>query len=372
VKKISFLDLGAQQKKIKKKLTHNVNNVLKNSNYIMGREVKELEGQLQNYTKAKFCISCSSGTDALILALLALNIGRGDKVICPSFTFPATAEAILITGAEPLFIDVSKDTFNICYLELEKALEENNNKIKAIISVDLFGLPANYKKLKKIARRYNVHIISDAAQSFGASFYDKKVGAISDITCTSFFPAKPLGCYGDGGAVFTKSKKMKNKLESLRAHGKGKTKYKITDIGLNSRLDTIQAAVLLAKMDVFDWELNKRNDIASQYTNELKNYFDVPIIPKNTVSAWAQYTLKSNNRKKTLIFLKEKAIPTMIYYPIPMHMQPAYSIYNNKKFKLTNSISLAKTVFSIPIHPYLSNSQKEYIIESLKESTKYG
>ena len=373
--KINFLDLGAQQKKIKNFLDDNFNNVLKKSNYIMGSEVGELEKKLQHYTNSQYCVTCSSGTDALILALLSLKIGRGDLVVCPSFTFPATAEAILITGAKPIFVDVSKTTFNLCYKNLENVLQKyksKNNNIRAIIAVDLFGLPANYNRLKKIAKEYKVKIISDAAQSFGASFFEKKVGAITDITCTSFFPAKPLGCYGDGGALFVKTKMIRDKIVSLRAHGKSKDKYTIVDVGLNSRLDTLQAAVLLAKLKIFSWELKEKEKIAKLYTKELEKYCDVPYVPKKTKSAWAQYTIQTNKRKKVLEYLKNKNIPTAIYYPLPMHLQPAYKKYHNKSLNMTNSLNLSKSVFSIPIHPYLEEEQKEYIIESIKGAIKYA
>lgn len=374
MKKINFLDLKSQQKKLKLTLNKKLKNVLKNTNYIMGPEVSELEKRLENYTKAKHCITCASGTDALILSLLSLKVGRGDQVICPSFTFPATAEAILITGATPIFVDVSKTTYNLCYKELENILEKNKskkNRIKAIISVDLFGLPANYSRLNKIATEYKVSIIADAAQSFGGSLKNIKVGAINDITCTSFFPAKPLGCYGDGGAVFVNKKSLKNKIESLRAHGKSKDKYTIIDVGLNSRLDTIQAAVLLEKMKIFAWELKIKNIIAKEYLNELIDYYTLPFVPKDTISAWAQFTIQTKKRSKVLAYLKEKNVPFAIYYPIPMHKQPAYKKYDTNNLSLNNSIELSKSVFSIPIHPYLSHIQKEYIIETLKDASKY-
>ena len=370
MKKIQFLDLTSQKNKINKKLRFNINKVLDHSKFIMGPEVKELETILQLYTKAKSCITCASGTDALILSLLALKIGKGDKVVCPSFTFPATAESILITGATPIFIDVSRDTFNLCYKELEKVLEKNKKKIKALIAVDLFGLPANYKKLRSLASKFNFTIISDAAQSFGASYNGKKVGKLTSITCTSFFPAKPLGCFGDGGAVFTDNKKLSDKLISLRAHGKSNNKYKIVDVGLNSRLDTIQAAVLIAKMDIFDWELKNRNINADLYNEELQGLYEVPLVPKGTSSAWAQYTIKTKSRKKLINFLNEKNIPTMVYYPISMHMQPAYKKYATDNRNFVRSINLANSVLSIPVHAYLSNLQKEYIIDNLKKAYK--
>ncbi len=371
--KISFLDLELQQKKIANTLDSYLKKVLKHSKYIIGPEVKQLEKTLEVYTESKHCITCASGTDALILSLLAYGIGRGHYVICPSFTFPATAEAILITGATPIFVDVGKKTFNLCYQQLEKILEDNKGKIdiKAVIAVDLFGLPANYKKLKKISNKYKVKVIADSAQSFGASINKKKVGNLASITCTSFFPAKPLGCYGDGGAIFTENKIIKNKLISLRAHGKSTSKYKISKIGLNSRLDTIQAAVLLAKMKIFDWELNKREQNAKLFNSELEAYYEVPKLPKQTKSAWAQYTLIVKKRNKLVDYFQEKNIPFMIYYPIPMHKQPAYKKYTNKNIDLINSIKLSKTVISLPIHAYLTNTEKEYILNHLKKVRKF-
>ena len=369
---IKFLDLSKQQKTIEKSLKSNLDKVLSDSQYIMGPEVKELESKLEGYTNTDHCITCSSGTDALILSLLALNIGKGDIVFCPSFTFPATAEAILIVGATPVFVDVGLDTFNICHKNLMHAIEICKKKglnAKAIITVDLYGLPANYNKINSIAKEFNLHVIADAAQSFGAIFKKKKVGALTEITTTSFFPAKPLGCYGDGGAVFTNSYKVKEKLESLRAHGKGKGKYDINHMGMNARLDTIQAAVLLSKLEIFDWELKERNRIAKIYNSEFSNSFRTPNTFENTISAWAQYTLRTDRREKILNFLKENGIPAMVYYPKPMHMQPAY-----KKFilniDLNNSVDLSKTVFSIPVHSYLTNLEIEYIVENLKKADK--
>ncbi len=369
---IKFLDLSKQQKTIEKSLKSNLDKVLSDSQYIMGPEVKELESKLEGYTNTDHCITCSSGTDALILSLLALNIGKGDIVFCPSFTFPATAEAILIVGATPVFVDVGLDTFNICYKNLMHAIEICKKKglnAKAIITVDLYGLPANYNKINSIAKEFNLHVIADAAQSFGAIFKKKKVGSLTEITTTSFFPAKPLGCYGDGGAVFTNSYTVKEKLESLRAHGKGKGKYDINHMGMNARLDTIQAAVLLSKLEIFDWELKERNRIAKIYNSEFSNSFRIPNTFENTISAWAQYTLRTDRREKILNFLKENGIPAMVYYPKPMHMQPAY-----KKFilnvDLNNSVDLSKTVFSIPVHSYLTNLEIEYIVENLKKADK--
>ncbi len=372
---IKFLDLQKQKKSIQKQLDQNIKNVLNHSKFIMGPEVKELESKLKNISGVKHAVSCASGTDALILAMLSLNIGEGDIVFCPSFTFPATAESILITGATPIFVDVSKETFNICYKkliqEIEKSLKKKLNP-KGIVAVDLFGLPANYKRLSEIAEKYNLSIISDAAQSYGASYNKKKVGSLSEITCTSFFPAKPLGCYGDGGAIFTDDPIIKDKLESLRAHGKGKEKYQIVDVGLNSRLDTIQAAILLAKLEIFEWENMERDRLAKIYSSEITDNFLKPSIPSNTTSVWAQYTIQSEKREKVINFLNENNIPTMIYYPLPMHKQPAYEKFylQQENTCLKNSNLLAQQVFSIPIHAYLTELEQEYIIEKINEAEK--
>jgi len=364
---IKFLDLQKQQLSIKKELDNNVKNVFDHSKFIMGPEVSQLERKLEEISQAKNCLTCSSGTDALILSMMALNIGKGDAVFCPSFTFPATAEAILIVGATPVFIDVSKNTFNLCYKDLiEKINTTKKGKLvpKSIIAVDLFGLPANYNKLKEIANEYKLSIISDAAQSFGASFQGKKVGTLGNITCTSFFPAKPLGCYGDGGAVFMEQTDIKEKIAGLRVHGKGKEKYEIINVGLNSRLDTIQAAILLSKITIFDWENTERNRLAQIYNNEIKDFFKIPIVPNKTKSVWAQYTLQIKKRDQAVNFLKENGIPTMVYYPVPMHLQPAYKKFS--KERLPKSETIAKQVFSIPIHAYLSETEQNFIIEKLK------
>ena len=370
--KIKFLDLLKQQKTIEKKLKANLEKVLLDSKFIMGPEVKELENCLQKYTKANHCITCSSGTDALILSLLSLDIGKGDIVFCPSFTFPATAEAILMVGAKPVFIDVGRKTYNICHKNLINSIEKckkKNLSIKAVIPVDLYGLPANYDKINSIAKSFNLKVIADAAQSFGGMFRNKKVGSLTEITTTSFFPAKPLGCYGDGGAVFTNNLNVKEKLESLRAHGKGKGKYDITRMGMNARLDTIQAAILLSKLEIFDWEIKERNRIAKIYSREFESIFHIPVIPEDSISVWAQYTLQSSKRDKIISYLKEYNIPSMIYYPKPMHVQPAYKEFMLNK-ELKQSIELSKKVFSIPIHPYLKDLEVEYIIENLKKAKK--
>ncbi|MDB9761476.1 DegT/DnrJ/EryC1/StrS family aminotransferase [Alphaproteobacteria bacterium] len=366
---ISFIDLGKQQKRLGSKIQNRINLVLSHGKYIMGPEVNELEEKLEQYTGAKHAVTCASGTDALVLALMAYGIGSGDIVFCPTFTFPATAEAIVILGAIPYFIDVEADTFNISMSSLKKGIEnvkkENQYKIKAIISVDLYGLPANYSQLNIIAKENNMIVIADAAQSFGAEHNNKKVGTLSDITCVSFFPAKPLGCYGDGGAILTNDIIIKDKVKSLRAHGKGTSKYDIDYVGLNSRLDTIQAGILLAKLEGFEWERRQRNTIAENYSKALNKKISIPKVPDGLKSIWAQYTVKHDNRAKIQESLKEKGIPTMVYYPIPMHMQKAYRKYYNNNFSLVNSEVLANQVFSLPMYPDMSEDDQYYIIKNI-------
>ena len=367
IKSIPFIDLKAQQKRLNNKIKNNIDKVLDHGQYIMGPEVHELENVLENYSNVKNVVSCASGTDALVLALMAYNIGPGDLVFCPAFTFPATAEAIAILGATPYFVDVDEDTFNLSINSLNYAIElvikENIHTMKAVIAVDLYGLPADYNELINITQKNNMILISDAAQSFGAEYNNKKVGGLADITCTSFFPAKPLGCYGDGGALFTDNDEIADKLKRLRVHGKGKSKYDIDYVGINSRLDTIQAGILLAKMEDFEWEFNQRNKIAKNYSDALKGYIDLPVVPKNLKSIWAQYTVKHKKREMLQEKLKEKGIPTMVYYPIPMHLQLAYKKFNRGIIK--NSEKLSKEVFSLPMYPDMSEEIQNYIIDHL-------
>ena len=367
IKSIPFIDLKTQQKRLNNKIKNNIDKVLDHGQYIMGPEVNELENVLENYSNVNNVVSCASGTDALVLALMAYNIGPGDLVFCPAFTFPATAEAIAILGATPYFVDVDEDTFNLSVNSLNNAIElvikENIYTMKAVISVDLYGLPADYNELINITKKNNMVLIADAAQSFGAEYYNKKVGGLADITCTSFFPAKPLGCYGDGGALFTDNDEIADKLKRLRVHGKGKSKYDIDYIGINSRLDTIQAAILLAKIEGFEWEFNQRNKIAKNYSDSLKGLIDIPFVPKNLKSIWAQYTVKHTKREMLQEKLKEKGIPTMVYYPIPMHLQLAYKEFNRGKIK--NSEKLSKEVFSLPMYPDMSEEIQNYIIHHL-------
>ena len=368
---MQFIDLKAQQSLIKKNVLKRINLVLEHGQYIMGPEIKELENNLSVFTNSKYVVSCSSGTVALWLVLLALNIKKNDAVFLPSFSFTSTAEVVALVGAHPIFIDVD-DTYNICiqklYEEIKKVKKKKLNP-KLIIPVDLFGLPANYSQINKIAKDFNLKVLSDAAQSFGATYNNKIVGNLTDITATSFFPSKPLGCYGDGGAIFTNNKKLSEVLKSIRIHGRGnKGKYFNIRIGTNARLNTIQAAVLLEKLKLFKNELKIRQTIAQNYNSVLQERFVTPKINDKIYSAWAQYSIISKDRKREKIMenLKKNNIPTMIYYPKPIHQQKPYRKYFiNNPTNLEKTEFFSKNIFSIPMHPYLKTSQQKKIIKCL-------
>ncbi|MAD76567.1 MAG: aminotransferase DegT [Rheinheimera sp.] len=354
---MQFIDLAAQYQHLKDKIDARIHAVLDHGKYIMGPEVQELEEKLSEYVGVKHTISCANGTDALTLALMVLGVKEGDAVFCPSFTFFATAETIAFEGATPVFVDSNEDTFNICPVDLEKRIEaviaEGKLKPKAIIAVDLFGLPADYPALKKIADKYDLKIIEDAAQGFGGEIEGQRAGAFGDIATTSFFPAKPLGCYGDGGALFTNNDEYAELLKSYRVHGKGKDKYDNVRIGMNSRLDTIQAAVLLEKLAVFPQELLNRNKAAEKYTAELKGIYKTPIVPNGYVSSWAQYTLVAEDRDAEMAKYKAEGVPTMVYYGTCMHQQTAFKALGYQQGDFPVAEKLAKSVFSLPMHGYL-------------------
>jgi len=357
---MQFIDLQSQYKHLKTKIDKRIQNVLDHGIYIMGPEVQELEKNLADYVGVKHVITCANGTDALQLCMMTLDIKEGDAVFCPTFTYFATAEVIALAGAAPVFVDSDPDTFNICPIDLElrieKTITEGKAIPKAIIAVDLFGLPANYPELERIAKKYDLKLIEDSAQGFGGSIQGKKAGSFGDIATTSFFPAKPLGCYGDGGAVFTNNDEYAELLRSYREHGKGKDKYDNVRIGLNSRLDTIQAAILLEKLAEFPQEVINRNKAATKYTKELNDKFKTPFIPEGYVSSWAQYTLQTVNRDSVMTEYKKNGIPTMVYYARCMHQQIAFKklMFLNKDFPVAER--LAKEVFSLPMHAYLDNS----------------
>ncbi|WP_240222261.1 DegT/DnrJ/EryC1/StrS family aminotransferase [Rheinheimera hassiensis] len=366
---MQFIDLAAQYQHLKQRIDKRIQAVLDHGIYIMGPEVEQLEQQLADYVGVKHCISCANGTDALQLAMMVLDIKPADAVFCPTFTFFATAEVIAYAGATPVFIDSDRHTFNISaqHLEqqIERVLQEGKLTPRAIIAVDLFGLPANYPELEKIAAKYQLKLIEDAAQGFGGEINGKRAGSFGDIATTSFFPAKPLGCYGDGGAIFTNNDDYAALFRSYRVHGKGKDKYDNVRIGLNSRLDTIQAAILLEKLAAFPSELQARNKVAAIYSTQLINHFEAPHIPEGYLSSWAQYTLKSESRDLLMSQLKSAGIPTMIYYGTCMHQQTAFNYLNHTDADFPVASSLCKTVFSLPMHPYLELATQNTVLSKL-------
>lgn len=355
---MQFIDLAAQYKHLKQRIDKRIQAVLEHGQYIMGPEVHELEEKLADYVGVKHAITCANGTDALTLAMMTLEVKEGDAVFCPTFTFFATAEVIAYEGATPVFVDSNPDTFNICPEDLEKRIQKVISKgelnPKAIIAVDLFGLPANYPEIEAIAKKYNLKLVEDAAQGFGGEINGKRAGSFGDIATTSFFPAKPLGCYGDGGAIFTNNDEYAELIKSFRVHGKGKDKYDNVRIGMNSRLDTLQAAILLEKLKEFPNELKARNAAADKYNAELKGIYKTPIVPSGYISSWAQYTLQSEDRVAAMKKYQEQGIPTMIYYGTCMHQQSAFKCLNYKNEDFPVASKLASNVFSLPMHPYVN------------------
>ena len=346
--------------------------MLNHGQYIQGPEVFELEAELAAYTGRKHCISCASGTDALLMSLLAQGISYGDAIFTTPFTFIATAEVIQLLGATTIFVDIRDDTFNIDTSKLEIAIDKCQSNAtlipKAIIPVDIFGLPADYEMIEEIGNKFNLCIIEDAAQSFGGKIKNKKACSFGDIGTTSFFPAKPLGGYGDGGAIFTNDSEIAEKLISIRNHGQGKSKYNNIRIGLNGRIDTIQAAILLEKMKIFPKELGQRNAIAKKYSQNLNQYFKCQYIPEGYGSAWAQYPVLAASTKERSICmekLRDADIPTAIYYPKPLHLQDAFSDLNYSTGDFPVAESISQRIFSIPMHPYLSDDNISKICDIL-------
>lgn len=370
--RMQFIDLNFQYNLIKKDVLRSIEKVLDHGKYIMGPEVGELEEILSQYVETKNCISCSSGTDALLMSLMALGVGPGDAVFTTPFTFVATAEVINLVGATPVFVDIDRQTYNIdpskLEFEVRKVAEDGELMPKAIIPVDLFGLPADYNLIKTIANKFNLFIVEDAAQGFGGSIDGKKACSFGDVATTSFFPAKPLGGYGDAGAIFTNDDSLSERLKSIRVHGRGQNKYDNIRIGLNGRLDTIQAAILLHKFKLFPDELKKRQSIALKYSEKLENYFSIPFIPNGYKSAWAQYSVlgvSSKHRSECQQKLIDKGIPSAVYYPIPLHLQTAYSYLNYKRGDFPVCEGISNKIFSLPMHPYLSSDQIDTIVDVL-------
>ena len=366
---MQFRDLVKQYNVLKPEIDKAMIDTAASGGYIMGKAVKELEASLAEYVGVKHCIACANGTDALTLALKAWGIGAGDAVFVPDFTFFASAEVVSLEGATPVFIDIDEDTFNIDVKSLEKAIgktiKEGKLTPRVIITVDLFGLPADYYAVQKIADKYNLLILEDGAQGFGGKINDRIACSFGDISTTSFFPAKPLGCYGDGGAVFTNNDEWAKIMDSLRVHGKGSFKYDNVRIGLNSRLDTLQAAILQVKFDAFkEYEVEDINKAAALYTEKLKGIVKTPVIPEGYYSSWAQYTIQLKNREQRdglQAYLKEQGIPSMIYYPTPMHGQTAYKDLNYPADSNPVTQRICGTVLSLPIHPYITREDIEKV-----------
>jgi len=371
-KRLDFIDLKAQQLRISASLTERLQRVLAHGQYIMGPEVKELEAQLAAYVGVKHAIACSSGTDALLMPLMAHGVGPGDAIFTTPFTFIATAEVIQLLGATPVFVDIHAQTFNLDPQALAEALAHLGRnsrtahlKSKGIIPVDLFGQPADYERINALAREHGLFVLEDAAQSFGATYKGRRAGSLAEMAATSFFPAKPLGCYGDGGAVFTDSDELAEVLRSIRVHGQGIDKYNNIRIGINGRLDTMQAAVLLAKLEIFPEEVEARQEVARRYTKALGGLVETPYVAPECVSVWAQYSVRSDRRAALQEKLKNAGIPTAIYYPLPLHLQGAFAHLGHKPGDFPISEGIAGRIFSLPMHPYLQVAVQDHIVEVL-------
>ncbi len=369
---MNFIDLNRQYKRIEKDLKSRFTQILESQHFIMGEEVEEMEKALASFVGRKYCLSCASGTDALVIPLMAYELKKEDAVFVPSFTFFASAESVVLAGATPVFVDVDS-SFNMDPISLEasirKVLSEGKLTPKGIIPVDLFGRSANYDAILPLAEQYGLFVLEDAAQGFGGSLHGVRNGCFGDVSATSFFPAKPLGCYGDGGAIFTDQEELWEKMASIRIHGKGKDRYDNVRIGLNGRMDTLQAAVILAKLPLFEEELQLRQKVADYYSEQLASYFVLPGREEGYFSSWAQYTMLAKNKEQRDLIIqcmKAQDIPIMIYYPIPLHMQTAFSNLGYAPEDLPVSTALASRVFSIPMHPYLERTEQDRICMYLK------
>jgi UDP-2-acetamido-2-deoxy-ribo-hexuluronate aminotransferase len=372
-KNIDFIDLKTQQAKIEPQLKERIERVLAHGKYIMGPEIKELEERLAAYVGVKHVVTCSSGTDALLMPLMAYGVGPGDAIFTTPFTFIATAEVIQLLGATPIFVDIDPQTFNIDPTALKQAiagLSQNPKtaslKPKGIIPVDLFGQPADYDAINALAKQYNIFVLEDAAQSFGGTYKGRKACSLADVAATSFFPAKPLGGYGDGGAIFTNDDGLADVMRSVRVHGQGNDKYDNIRIGLNGRLDTLQAAIVLAKLDIFDQEVKARQNVADRYNRGLRDRVAVPYVAPDCTSIWAQYSILSDQRQVLQDKLKAAGVPTAVYYPLPLHLQGAFKHLGLKAGDFPISEAASKSIFSLPMHPYLDESTQQHIIDSFK------
>ncbi len=368
---MKFIDLDRQYDVIGKEIEKRMSHVIKNKSFIMGPEITELEDKLAAYVGRKHAITCASGTDALVIPLMAYELNKEDAVFVPAFTFYASAESIVLGGATPVFVDCD-DSYNMdvknLKLQIQKVIEEKKLTPRGIIPVDLFGQPADYDEIIQVAKEYDLFVLEDAAQGFGGVYKGKKACSFGDVSATSFFPAKPLGCYGDGGAIFTDDDELAAKMRSIRVHGMGKNRYDNVRMGMNGRMDTLQAAVVIPKLSIFDEELKKRNYIAKRYGERLGNSYGVPVVKENKVSSWAQFSLLAENkhhREKIIESMKEKDIPIMVYYPIPLHLQTAFQYLGYHKGEFPQCEEYADKIFSIPMHPYLTDKEIDYICDKL-------
>jgi dTDP-4-amino-4,6-dideoxygalactose transaminase len=362
---MQFIDLATQQKRIRERIETGFKKILDHGQYILGPEIKEIEEKLAAYAGMPHSVSVASGTDALLMPLMVEGVGPGDAVFAPTFTFIATAGAIALTGATPVFVDIDPETFNIDPTALERAIQKTIGQKKlvprGIIPVDLFGQPADYNAIQAIADKYKLFVLEDAAQSFGASQGGKRAGALASVAGTSFFPAKPLGCYGDGGMIFCDSRETLEQLLSIRVHGQGSDKYTNVRIGINGRMDSLQAAVLLAKMEIFPEEIDLRQEVAARYDRLLAGAVKTPRVLPGNVSAWAQYSVLHPHRDDVIKKLRDAGIPTAVYYPIPLHLQQAFAGlgYHRGDFPIAEKI--ASEIFSLPMHPYLDSDAQDRI-----------
>jgi dTDP-4-amino-4,6-dideoxygalactose transaminase len=369
--RLAFIDLAAQQAIVRGRIDAAIARVLDHGHYIMGPEVDELEHRLAAATGAKHAITCANGTDALALALMALDVGPGDAVLVPAFTFTATAEVVPLLGAVPVFVDVLEDTFNLDPDGLKQGVDAARQlglRPVGVISVDLFGQPADYDAIAMVAAAHGLWLVGDAAQSLGASYRGRNVGQLARLTTTSFFPAKPLGCYGDGGAIFCDDDDLAATIRSLRVHGQGTNKYDTVRIGMNSRLDTLQAAILLEKLEIFPEEIRARQRVAALYAEGLADVIVVPQLLPGVSSVWAQYTIRTPHRGTLADRLKAKGIPTAVYYPVPLHRLPAFRSYPQAAERLPVAEALAGVALSLPMHPYLERRVQDRIVTAVRSS----
>ena len=370
---IPFIDVTAQRQRLGRKIDEAIARVLGHCQFIMGPEVRELEMALADFCGARHALTCASGTDALVLVLMAKGIGPGDAVICPAFTFTATAEAAALVGATPVFADVAEASFNLDPASCARAVDTATRaglRPKAVIVVDMFGQPADHRAIAAVAEAHNLFVLDDAAQSFGASYHNRSVGTLAGATATSFFPAKPLGCYGDGGAVFTDDDELATVLRSLRVHGEGRSRYEAVRIGTNARFDTIQAAVLIEKLKIFSDEISVRDRIAQRYSKHLSDLAAVPQLARGTTSVWAQYTIRlpCGRRDAFAAALKAQGVPTAVYYPIPLNRQEAYRHFPVADGGVPVSEQLAAEVISLPMHAYLDEATQDHIIAASRQA----